>query len=58
MRALLIGAGGVGSAIANIASRKSFITELVIADYDASKTPTLLNGSVGCAMESDKAMSM
>ena len=37
MRALLIGAGGVGSAIANIASRKSFITELVIADYDASK---------------------
>jgi saccharopine dehydrogenase-like NADP-dependent oxidoreductase len=37
MRALVIGAGGVGSAIANIASCKSFITELVIADYDASK---------------------
>ena len=37
MRALVIGAGGVGSAIANIASRKSFITEFVIADYDASK---------------------
>jgi len=37
MRALVIGAGGVGSAIANIASRKSFITELIIADYDASK---------------------
>ena len=37
MRALVIGAGGVGSAIANIASRKSFIAELVIADYDASK---------------------
>jgi len=37
MRALVIGAGGVGSAIANIASRKSFITELVIADYDALK---------------------
>jgi saccharopine dehydrogenase (NAD+, L-lysine-forming) len=37
MRVLVIGAGGVGSAIANIASRKSFITELVIADYDASK---------------------
>ena len=37
MKALVIGAGGVGSAIANIASRKSFITELVIADYDASK---------------------
>ncbi len=37
MRALVIGAGGVGSAIANIASRKSYNTELVIADYDASK---------------------
>lgn len=37
MRALVIGAGGVGSAIANIAARKSFITELVIADYDLAK---------------------
>lgn len=37
MRALVIGAGGVGSAIANIASRKSFITELVIADYDLAR---------------------
>jgi saccharopine dehydrogenase (NAD+, L-lysine forming) len=37
MRALVIGAGGVGSAIANIASRKSFFTELVIADYDLAR---------------------
>jgi saccharopine dehydrogenase (NAD+, L-lysine-forming) len=37
MRALVIGAGGVGSAIANIASRKPFITELVIADYDLAR---------------------
>jgi saccharopine dehydrogenase-like NADP-dependent oxidoreductase len=37
MRALVIGAGGVGSAIANIASRKPFITEMVIADYDATR---------------------
>ena len=37
MRALVIGAGGVGSAIANIASRKSFITEFVIADYDHAR---------------------
>ena len=37
MRALVIGAGGVGSAIAHIASRKTFITEMVIADYDASR---------------------
>ena len=37
MRALVIGAGGVGSAIANIASRKPFFTELVIADYDLAR---------------------
>ena len=37
MRALVIGAGGVGSAIANIASRKPFITEMVVADYDATR---------------------
>jgi saccharopine dehydrogenase (NAD+, L-lysine-forming) len=37
MRALVIGAGGVGSAIANIAARKSFFTELVIADYDIAR---------------------
>jgi len=37
MKALVIGAGGVGSAIANIASRKPFITELVIADYDLAR---------------------
>lgn len=32
MRALVIGAGGVGRAIANIASRRSFISSAVIAD--------------------------
>lgn len=32
MRALVIGAGGVGRAIANIASKRSFITSAVIAD--------------------------
>jgi len=32
MKALVIGAGGVGSAIANIASRRPFITSLVLAD--------------------------
>lgn len=34
MRALVIGAGGVGKAIANIASRRNFITEMVIADHE------------------------
>ena len=32
MKALVIGAGGVGRAIASIASRRSFITSMVIAD--------------------------
>ena len=32
MKALVIGAGGVGRAIANIASRRSFIESMVIAD--------------------------
>lgn len=34
MKALVIGAGGVGSAIVNIAARRTFITEMVVADRD------------------------
>ena len=37
MKALVIGAGGVGRAIVNIASRKSFITEMVVADRTLSR---------------------
>jgi len=37
MKALVIGAGGVGRAIANIASRRSFITSMVIADRTLSR---------------------
>ncbi|HEY1346480.1 MAG TPA: saccharopine dehydrogenase C-terminal domain-containing protein [Streptosporangiaceae bacterium] len=36
MRILLVGAGGVGSAIARIAARRSF-AELVVADYDEGR---------------------
>jgi saccharopine dehydrogenase-like NADP-dependent oxidoreductase len=36
MRILLVGAGGVGSAIARIAARRSF-AELLIADYDQDR---------------------
>jgi len=36
MRILLVGAGGVGTAIARIAARRSF-AELVIADYDLAR---------------------
>ncbi len=37
MRALVIGAGGVGRAIANIASKKDFITSMVVADRTLSR---------------------
>lgn len=37
MRILLIGAGGVGDAIAKIAARRSFYEEIIVADYDRSR---------------------
>ena len=37
MKALVIGAGGVGRAIANIASRRTFITSMVVADRNLSR---------------------
>ena len=37
MKALVIGAGGVGSAIANIASRRTSITQMTVADYDLKR---------------------
>lgn len=37
MRVLLVGAGGVGTAITKIAARRSFFDHLVVADYDLSR---------------------
>ncbi len=37
MRILLVGAGGVGSAFAAIAARRSFFEQIVVADYDAAR---------------------
>ncbi|MGI3780929.1 MAG: saccharopine dehydrogenase NADP-binding domain-containing protein, partial [Janthinobacterium lividum] len=37
MRILLIGAGGVGDAIARIAARRSFFEAFVVTDYDPAK---------------------
>jgi saccharopine dehydrogenase (NAD+, L-lysine-forming) len=37
MRVLLVGAGGVGSAVALIAARRSFFEEMLVADYDAGR---------------------
>ncbi|HAM43990.1 MAG TPA: ATP-binding protein, partial [Propionibacteriaceae bacterium] len=37
MRILVVGAGGVGDAVARIAARRSFSDTMVIADYDLAK---------------------
>src|ERR1700754_1368514 len=37
MRILLVGAGGVGDAIAKIAARRDFFELLVVSDYDQSR---------------------
>jgi saccharopine dehydrogenase (NAD+, L-lysine forming) len=37
MRILLVGAGGVGDAVARIAARRSFFESLVVADYDLAR---------------------
>lgn len=48
MRVLIIGAGGVGSAAARIASRRDFFEKLVIADYDPAR-PEALVAEIGDA---------
>ena len=37
MKLLILGAGGVGSAAAKIAARRSFLSAVVVADYDLAK---------------------
>ncbi len=37
MRVLLIGAGGVGTAITRIAARRAFFAHMVVADYDLAR---------------------
>ncbi|MFC0681933.1 saccharopine dehydrogenase family protein [Lysobacter korlensis] len=37
MRILLVGAGGVGDAIAKIAARRSFFDSMVVSDYDLAR---------------------
>ena len=43
MKALVIGAGGVGRAIANIASRRPFISSMVIADRSIARAQEAIN---------------
>jgi saccharopine dehydrogenase-like NADP-dependent oxidoreductase len=40
MRVLLVGAGGVGTAVTRIAARRDFLTHMVVADYDLSRAET------------------
>lgn len=42
MHILIVGAGGVGSAAAHIASRRRFFEKLTIADYDPSRPSALI----------------
>ena len=42
MRILLVGAGGVGDAIAKIAARRDFFELLVVSDYDVSRAERTL----------------
>jgi saccharopine dehydrogenase-like NADP-dependent oxidoreductase len=42
MRILIVGAGGVGSAAARIARRRSFFDAIVIADYDPARPAALV----------------
>jgi saccharopine dehydrogenase (NAD+, L-lysine forming) len=40
VRILILGAGGVGTAAARIAARRDFPSQVVVADYDASRADT------------------
>jgi saccharopine dehydrogenase-like NADP-dependent oxidoreductase len=42
MRILLVGAGGVGNAIAKIAARRSFFETIVVSDYDLSRAESTI----------------
>jgi saccharopine dehydrogenase-like NADP-dependent oxidoreductase len=43
MRILVVGAGGVGSAVAPIAARRDFFEHLVIADYDIGRAERVVD---------------
>jgi saccharopine dehydrogenase-like NADP-dependent oxidoreductase len=46
MRVLLVGAGGVGTAITRIAARRSFLTHMVVADYDLARARAAVDAVV------------
>src|SRR3954447_22585951 len=44
MKLLVIGAGGVGAAVAKIASRRDFLSAVVLSDYDAGRARSAAHG--------------
>jgi malate/lactate dehydrogenase len=42
VRVLVVGSGGVGSAFAGIARRRSFFEHCALADFDATRSATLV----------------
>ena len=42
MRILVVGAGGVGSAVAPIAARRDFFEQIVVADYDVGRASAVV----------------
>ncbi|MFE5855772.1 saccharopine dehydrogenase family protein [Streptomyces sp. NPDC056500] len=49
MRVLLVGAGGVGSAITKIAARRPFLDHMVVADYDLGRAERAVEALGGAA---------
>ena len=47
MRILVIGAGGVGSAVVAIAARRGFFEAMVVADYDPARAERAIAGHAG-----------
>ncbi|MER5200933.1 saccharopine dehydrogenase NADP-binding domain-containing protein, partial [Streptomyces sp. NPDC002884] len=47
MRVLLVGAGGVGTAITRIAARRPFFEALVVADYDPARATAAVDALDG-----------
>jgi len=43
MRVLVVGAGGVGSAVVPIAARRDFFERMVVADYDAARAEAAIS---------------
>ena len=47
MRVLVVGAGGVGSAVVGIAARRDFLDAMVVADYDVGRAEQAVSAYTG-----------